>query len=232
MPSRNRRKIYCENTFYHAYNRGVEKRKIFLDNLDYNTFLKYLGEYLLPVNANYFIEMINNPGTPLRDKQKAMQSLTRKNYSARIEMLAYSLMPNHFHMQLKQKDEDAMREFLQSLMTRYTGYFNKRHHRVGTLFQECYKAVDIESESQMLYLNRYIHRQALSLGQSIFSQPSSYPLYLKQEGFGWIHPEDILGYFPKGRTGYKSYRKFIEATDSDLQNYSASLIKDLILEEY
>ena len=80
MPSRNVYKIYLENSYYHVYNRGVNKRVIFQDNQDYVTFLNLLKRYLL-----------NN-------QPKDRFGRTYLNLSGRLELLAYCLMPNHFHM--------------------------------------------------------------------------------------------------------------------------------------
>ena len=126
-----------------------------MDEIDYNTFLKYMEEYLLPKDVDGLNKILRDPKSSYEQKEKAGRTLRLKNFHGRIELIAYCLMPNHFHFLLKQNDEDAMKEFTQSLMTRYTGYFNRRHSRVGSLFQERYKAVSIDTEAQLLHLSRY-----------------------------------------------------------------------------
>lgn len=237
MPSRNRRKEYYSGGYYHVYNRGVEKRKIFLDDVDYATFLKYLKEYLLPKDIDGLNEILTDPASSYVEKEKAALSLQRKNYQGRVELLVYCLMPNHFHFLIKQDDEAAMKEFLQSCMTRYTGYFNRRYKRVGPLFQERYKAVDIDTEAQFLHLSRYIHNNPLTLRglneePSRRSQPSSYPVYLREVEEEWVHPEDVLGNFSKSSLGFDSYKDFVEGGEGDFQIDSMNLIKNHILEKY
>src|SRR3989344_6595529 len=176
MPAKNSRKLYYENGYYHIYNRGVEKRKIFLDRQDYSVFLSYLKEYLSPKDENALYAVLSDESSTPSEKDRARKLLRINNFSEEITLLAYCLMPNHFHFFIKQKSAGSIDKFMNSLGTRYTMYFNKKYDRVGSLYQGVYKAVSITNESQFIYLSKYIHKQALALasqGLALRDQPSS-----------------------------------------------------------
>jgi putative transposase len=221
MPAKNSRKNYVSNGYYHIYNRGVEKRIIFLDQQDYSVFLSYLKEYLLPKNENELREKLANQNISYKEKDKISKLLRLNNFNEEISLLAYCLMPNHFHFMVKQQNFGAIDKFMNSLGTRYTMYFNRKYKRVGSLYQGVYKAVLIENDAQYLHLSRYIHQQALELGNN---QPSSFLDYLGMRKTHWINSDEILSYFSKENPSL-TYKNFVLQTDDSL------IIKDISLDE-
>ena len=135
-------------------------------------------------------------------------------------------MPNHFHFFIKQKSAGSIDKFMNSLCTRYTMYFNRKHKRVGPLYQGVYKAVLITSEAQFLHLSRYVHRQALVLQGEILreQQPCSYLEYLGKRKTTWIHPGEILSYFDRTSPNF-SYENFVK------QNNNSRLLQKFALDE-
>ena len=215
MPAKNSIKQYAENSYYHIYNRGVEKRLTFLDQQDYLVFLSYLKDYLLPKDEKNLYEKLADPNIGYKEKDKILKLLRLNNFSDEITLLAYCLMPNHFHFFIKQRSSKSIKVFMQSLMTRYSMYFNRKYQRVGTLFQAVYKAALVTHDGQFVYLSKYIHKQALaSQGETLQEQPSSYPDYLGFRKTDWIHPEEVLGYFSKNHSK-NSYKHFVEETEDD-----------------
>lgn len=227
MPAKNALKQYLENGYYHIYNRGVEKRKIFLDQQDYGVFLSYLKNYLLPKNEKELYEKLSSPNTSSKDRGGVLKLLRMNNFSGEITLIAYCLMPNHFHFFIRQKGAKSIDRFIRSIGTRYTAYFNRKYKRVGSLYQGVYKAVLITSESHFLHLSRYVHKQALALqGESLQEkQPCSYPEYLGLRKTEWIHPEDILCYFNRKNPNL-SYENFVR---QDVDN--AQFPQELSLEQ-
>lgn len=227
MPAKYSVKIYAENTIYHVYNRGVEKRTIFLDEQDYKVFLNYLKEYLSPKSSDLKIRNIYVQG-------RTFTSIPRqpKNYSNKIDLLAYCLMPNHFHFVIKQKDDkDSLKEFMQSLFTRYSMYFNKKYSRVGSLFQGKYKAIIVMDETYLLHLSRYIHINPYEITNSLINWYSSYAEYLGIKHTPWIKTNLILNYFDNNKLlpefkKVNTYQEFIENYIKD----SKEFISDIILE--
>lgn len=214
MPAKNSRKTYIENGYYHIYNRGVEKRIIFLDQQDYGVFLSYLKGYLLPKNEKELGERLSDPNISYQERDKILKLLRLNNFNQEITLLAYCLMPNHFHFFVKQRQLGSIDKFMNSLGTRYTMYFNKKYKRVGSLCQGVYKAVLITNEAQFIYLSKYIHRQALaSQGEALRDQPSSYPEYIGVRKTLWINPEEVLSYFSNTNPSL-SYKNFVTESGS------------------
>lgn len=226
MPARNLIKIYVENGYYHVYNRGVEKRIIFEDEQDYKVFIKYLKEYLsAPPDRKDLIKTFSLRGGSFKGVPEPI-----KNYQSTVDLVAYCLMPNHFHLLLKQSKKNAMEKFIRSLATRYSMYFNKRYERVGKLFQSHYKASMIENDNYLLYLSKYIHLNPKEYGKDLINSYSSYADYLGIRKTSWIKSKIILDNFGKAKypflKNHNTYKEFVEGVDPD----EASLLKDLILE--
>ena len=217
MPCKNTLRISKENGIYHVYNRGVEKRDIFLDTQDYKTLLYYLKEYLL------------HPNDPLKAKNHYKgRTLVRRNFAERIELLAYCLMPNHFHLLLRQLGENDMTEFMKCLGTSYSMYFNDKYKRVGSLFQGRYKAVLVENDDYLLHLSRYIHLNPYCKGLTLAEYDwSSYQEYLGLRGTKWVNPKFILGIFndnmDSGMIGKQRYKEFVEELEYDSKEMIGSL---------
>ena len=227
MPSKNSVKTYAPNAFYHIYNRGVEKRNIFQDQQDYRVFLKYLKEYLSPPpNRKKLMQTFTLQG-------QTFQGIPRqvKNYTNEIDLLAYCLMPNHFHWLVYQYPKNAIQRFTQSMLTRYSMYFNKKYKRVGSLFQGKYKAAMITDETYLLHLSRYIHLNPQKYGVSITKAYSSYGDFIGLRKTVWVKPDLILDYFKKGAApGVKSnnsYQRFVEEGREDDQKILGGLTLEL-----
>ena len=203
MPAKNSLKDYAPDSYYHVYNRGVAKQDIFLDEQDYKTFLSYLKLYLVPIDLQ---------GQSL----KVSPSRQLKNYSQELKLLAYCLMPNHFHLFVFQREDNSMADFLRSLGTKYSMYFNKKYKRVGHVFQGRYKAVMVTNENQFIYLSKYIHRNPLDIVPTVTVlggyKYSSYQNYLGKFRQDWVDKSEILSYFSK-LSVEESYQQFVEEID-------------------
>lgn len=203
MPRKNSLKIYIENGFYHLYNRGVEKRNIFEDEQDYKAYLYYFKKYL---------------GKQER-LAKEDKPIVKENLHGKLELLAYCLLPNHFHLLVRQEDPRGITLLMNRLGTNYVMYFNKKYNRVGPLYQGVYKAVLIENESQLLHLSRYIHLNPGTSGLAKLKEVAQYPYssygdYLGKRRCSWVNPNEILGFFKTARrmslSDYLSYQSFVE----------------------
>ncbi len=224
MPSKNVVKEYEAGGYYHIYNRGVEKRQIFMDEMDYSVYISYLATYLSP-------EDLQGPSL----QEKVSPSKVSKNYFGEIKLLAYCLMPNHFHLMLTQETEHGIDHFMRSMSTKYVRYFNTKYKRVGPLFQGIYKAVRIQDEYQFVYLSKYIHRNPIDLFackdgpcRLVDYKYSSYGNYLHLFSQGWLDTEEISGLFGNvnKQISYRNYREFVEGTsDEDI-----TMIKDVVLD--
>lgn len=210
MPRKNSIKIYVKDGFYHVYNRGVEKRTIFEDEQDYKVFLSYLKYSLSPPpKPEKITKVFTLQGSPFKGMPKMP-----KNFQNKIELLAFCLMPNHFHLILKQIDNDSLKSFMMSLITRYSMYFNKKYDRVGSLFQGIYRAVLVTDEPYLLHLSRYVHLNPSEFTKDLISAYSSYADYLGLRKTEWLNPNIILEQF-NNKVGIEfkkvnSYKDFVE----------------------
>lgn len=192
MAVKNTVKTYIANGYYHIYNRGVNKQSIFPEEIDKKVFLAYLRDYLTPVDRNFLLTELAKPTCSWLEKNRILKRLSLKNYYNEITLLCFGLMPNHFHLELKQKREDTIIHFMNAFTSRYSLYIKNKYHRTGPLFDNRYKGVLIETDEQLLELSRYIHKQAAK-----FNQPSSYKNFLGDRNTSWIRPEEILNFFSK-----------------------------------
>lgn len=226
MPSRNSIKTYVKDGFYHIYNRGVEKRIIFEDDQDYKVFLKYLKEALSPLpNPKLLMKTISLQGASFKGVPRQP-----KNFLNQIDLLVFCLMPNHFHLLVKQSNSDSMESFMRSVVTRYSMYFNKRYDRVGKLFQGHYKACLVKNDNYLLHLSRYIHTNPLENYSNLTKAYSSYSQYIGLTKSNWLKPELILSFFDKADKsffkGTSTYKNFVEKSEIN----SESILGRLILE--
>ena len=192
MPAKNVVKIYKENSYYHVFNRGVAKNRIFIDKQDYKHFLFNLKLYLTD----------NLARTDLQGRTlKVAPSRVPNNFTNQVDLCAYCLMPNHYHLLLYQKSKYLIRDFMRSIGTKYSMYFNKKYKRVGPVFQGKYKAVLVESNDHLIYLSKYIHQNPIDIlpsGSDLEGYKySSYLNYLGVINQSWLKYRKILNYYNK-----------------------------------
>ena len=188
----NRKTVIATGEIYHIYNRGVEKRDIFLDDLDYQRFIHDLYEFNdeNSVGDYKFISKGTKTGkkrittTSSTDTKPALgeveppqvehftastatsseiggERYRKHERKPLVDILAFCLMKNHFHLMLRQRVDGGISEFMHKIGTGYTMYFNKKNNRSGTLFQGKYKSVHTAKENQFRYLPIYIHLNPL-----------------------------------------------------------------------
>lgn len=193
MPAKNLHREDKEGIYSHIYNKGIEKRIIFNDEKDYEVFQGFLKDYLTvpqdPKNIKKEFKVHGRifRGTPHQPK----------NYFNKVELIAYSLMPNHFHLLLHQKTLGSLESFMRSLCTRYSMYFNKKYKHKGTLFEGPYKSVKVSHQSGILLLTHYFHREG---------DHSTYPEYQGLKDTPWVNIKTVLAI--ENKTG--NYKDFVE----------------------
>ena len=134
MPKRDY-KSTGENGYFHAFNRGNNLQNIFLDNEDYKFFIFKLKQNIFP-----------------DETLKRMRPIPSGSYS----VLSYCLMPNHFHLLLRQNNKYTIQQLLLRVCTSYSMYFNKKYKRKGHVFQDRFKQAEIEDDEQLLWIHAYI----------------------------------------------------------------------------
>ncbi len=144
---------------YHALNRGVDKRQIFIDNGDRVRFIHDMYAFNTTELA---INTYRNNMLGLRDPTYRDVISGEKL----VDIHGWCLMGNHYHLLLSPCIENGLSLFLRKLNTGYANYFNARYTRVGTLFQGRTKKILINSDSYMLHILNYIHLNPLDLKEN------------------------------------------------------------------
>ncbi len=201
-----RKHSLIENEFYHIYNRGTEKRKIFLEDSDYLRFLLSMRlmndekDGLMFLWKNFHVKY---PGV-------AVDEFLRSNLKKEkplIEFICYSLLPNHFHFMMRQLAEKGIERFMQRIGTGYTMYFNGKYQRSGVLFQGKFKSSRVKS-GNLLYLSTYINCNAEvhGIANAESWRWSSYSDYLGKTKYGLCDKKVIMTEF-KGSGDYRNFAK-------------------------
>jgi len=158
-----RRAVFGVGEYYHVYNRGVEKRDVFMSRRDYERFL--FDMYAMNDRRPFLNSQFHYRGLTsierLAERRHARGG--RHPWQKLVDIVCFCLLPNHFHFILRQAIEGGISLFMQKLGTAYTMYFNERNARTGGLFQGTYKAKHVASDRYFLPLTRYIHLNPLDL---------------------------------------------------------------------
>jgi putative transposase len=149
---------FIDGETYHVYNRGAHKQIIFKRNEDYQRFmlLLHVANTDEPVNLRNTLRLYKGQALArIYEEEKPTKSL--------VDLYAYSLMPNHFHLVLKQKSENGLTLFARKVLTAYSMYFNMVYKHSGILSQGAFKSHHINNESYFRYIFSYVHLNPLSL---------------------------------------------------------------------
>ena len=234
-----RKTALVSGEIYHIYNRGVDKRDIFMDDEDRMRFIHDLYEFndrnpALNLNDRLKRSKTNNREVGLPEIQRNPRELL-------VEILAFCMMDNHFHLMIRSVSENGVTEFMRKLGTGYTNYFNKKYERTGALFQGKFKSVHLEKDSHLMYLPIYIHFNPLDFEFPEWRKGkiknykkaiefldtyrwSSYMDYTGQKNFPSLIQKDFILH----RVGNES--KFKKEMIDWLKNFNESEIKDVSLE--
>jgi putative transposase len=135
--------------YYHVYNRGTDKRDIFTNQNDYNRFMVLLHL----CNGTKSVDI----GNLIREGRSFTELMSVVVNERLVDVGAYCLMPNHFHLLLREKQSDGISLFMKKLLTAYSMYFNNKHKRTGSLFEGRFKAQHANRDEYLKYLFAYIH---------------------------------------------------------------------------
>lgn len=215
---------FTDDEYYHIFNRGVDKRKIFSDKYDLQRFFQSMKEFntIEPIGSIY--ENSFNKS----DKNQLGASGAKLKL---VEFVCYCLNPNHYHFILRQKKEKGIEKFMQKLGAGYTSYFNIKNKRTGVLFQGSFKAVHIDSNEQLLYVSSYVNLnfKVHQLGaRSAKLMKSSWGEYMKENSENFCKKDIILDQF-KNTNEYKKYA--FESLELILENKKNRKEEDEVNEE-
>ena len=191
-----RKQSFAVGEYYHLYNRGTEKRIIFLEKKDYRHFL--------------FLMYICNT-----EKSITLRSIGEffERGETIVNIGAFCLMPNHFHILVREKIENGISTYMRKLLTGYSMYFNKKYKRTGKLYESVFKSIHIDKDTYLKYIYSYIHlnpaklidknwrenknKNTTRLLEYVFSYLYSSMKEYKDSKFRIINPAQFPAYFKK-----------------------------------
>ena len=186
----NRKTVFANGEIYHVYNRGVDKRIIFSDRIDSDRFLRSMRAFNVkdPVRSLQLAESVAQPlnAEGAGDTEKL------------VEIIAYCLNPNHFHLILRQISDGGISEFMKRLSGGYTWYFNNKYERSGSLFQGKFKAIHVETNEYLLHVSAYVNlnfRVHSYSGKAADFVRSSWDEYMDESVKPLCMKDTILGQF-------------------------------------
>jgi len=147
-----------EGELYHIYNRGAHKNTVFTSADDYSRFMLLM--YL--ANGTSALNIANQ----IRKGRSFSDMFDGTIDKSLVDVHAYCLMPNHFHMVLRQKAENGITSYLKKVLTGYSMYFNAKHEHSGVLFQGRFKSRHIGSDAYFRWIYSYVHLNPVGLVQS------------------------------------------------------------------
>lgn len=199
---------FAEGEIYHIFNRGVDKRDIFLDQYDLQRFFQAIQVFntLKPIGSIY--------ASLFSKKEKSQTEADQKL----VEIICYCLNPNHFHLVLKQVFDGGISKFMHRLAGGYSRYFNEKNQRSGSLFQGKFKAKHVDTNNYLLHLSTYvnlnnqIHPKPQSLsGKATKLSQSSWEEYVEEKN-GICKKDIVLDQF----RSVEEYKKFAEESLGDI----------------
>lgn len=150
-----RKNTFAIGEYYHIYNRGTDKRVIFQDEHDYNRFVALL--YV--ANSTDSVDISKH----FSEGRSSAELLSTPQNETLVDIGAYCLMPNHFHLLLYEKKEGGISLFMKKLATAYSMYFNKKNERSGALFEGRFKERHADTDEYLKYLFSYIHLNPIKI---------------------------------------------------------------------
>lgn len=222
-----RREKFVVGEIYHILNRGVDKRNIFLDKEDYFRFVHDLYEFNDEnLASNIYYRKLYGFGNPKDYKERKVPI---------VNILAFILMPNHFHLLIRQLREKGIQDFMKKLGAGYANYFNYKNNRSGTLFQGRFKAVLVKSNQHLLHLPYYIHINALDLYMSTWRERkiNNYRQAIKfLENYRWSSLPDYLGIKNFPSVINKTFLTDLIGEPKEFRRSLNGWLKDFDLEEF
>ncbi|MFN4212423.1 MAG: transposase [Microgenomates group bacterium] len=196
--------IFANNEIYHIYNKSVNNEEIFRRKDCLKRALALMDFYRFPAKISYshFLRLNYDLRLNLKKQIEFQGPL--------VNILAFSFMPNHYHMELQQLEEDGISRFISIWQNSFAKFFNKKNERNGPLFLEMFKAKRVETREELIHISRYIHLNPVSsflidVKELAFYPFTSFPAYLGTIKYSFVKTNIILSEF----RSVEHYKKFV-----------------------
>lgn len=202
--------------YYHVYNRGNNKQKIFHDERDWIRFLFLILHLQSPV---VFFNISRYVSTYVRHRVFNISKTSRTQIinNKVVELINFTQMPNHFHLTVLEKKEGGVSQYMQRIQDAYTKYFNTKYGLHGHLFQGPFQIVHIKNNEQLLHLSAYIHRNPREIKQWFKKEDrypwSSYQDYVAENRWkDFLCPQIVLEQF----SNKNEYKNFLDSSGTKI----------------
>lgn len=226
-------KNHALEEYYHIYNRGMQKQLIFESDKDRLRFLFLLLTFQGKNTISNISRTLkqNVQSSTLNINSELINDILQDKI---VELVVFCLMPNHFHLIIKELEEGGIAKYMQRVLTAYTKYFNICHQKTGHLFQGSYKSVFLEDDIQLMHTSAYIHKNPLELKEwkkKLEKYPwSSYQDYIFKNHWGSLLSQNIILDRYLESENIDSYKNFVETSPAkeDLFKCSKSNFKHFV----
>lgn len=199
-----------QGEYYHILNRGNNKQNIFRDKRDWIRFLFLIVYFQSPVTFYSIARQINyfSKHQMFNISADVNKNIIERRY---IELVGFTLMPNHFHLILRESKEGGISQYMQRVLNAYTKYYNAKYKTSGHLFQGPFKLIHIKDDPQLLYLSAYIHCNIRGVKKWVKKEHlfpySSFQDYIGENRWGeLLKPDIIIDQLPDS----KKYKSFVQ----------------------
>lgn len=210
---------------YHIFSRSIADFEIFNNSIEFDRFKQLIKYYQIKNELRFsdFIELKNVQVMGFNN----FFNMVSKDKDKLVQIIAYCIMPTHFHLIIKQLKENGISNYMNDILNSYTRYFNTKHKRKGPLWETRFKSVLVKTDEQLLHLTRYIHLNPVTA--KLVSRPEKWAFSSYLEYISGINGtlsicqfDDILEIKPL------VYRKFV----NDRISYQRELakIKSMIID--
>ncbi len=192
--------------YYHIFNRAINKQVIFHDSSDWDRFLFLIVYFQLPEDykniSRIYRKFVINVQSQALHIDKSIQK-------RQVEVVSFCIMPNHFHLILKEIEEGGITKYMHRILTSYAKYYNAKYEKTGHLFQGPFKSVHVSNNNQLLYLSAYIHKNPNELFKSKSNIQnylySSFRDYVGENRWGDLLAHQIVSEQFKQKPDYLDY---------------------------
>lgn len=214
--------------YYHIYNRSNNKQPIFLDERDWIRFLFIIIYFQSQSTFNNLGRQITHfvKHSVFNISDKIVENIIENRG---IELVNFTLMPNHFHLTVREIKKGGTSRYMQKILNAYTKYFNAKYKNSGHLFQGPFRIVHIKDDKQLLYLSAYIHRNPREIkewtNKEYLFPYSSYQDYINKNRWGELLKTNIV---TEQFSSAEKYESFVET--SGAKDFSNLIDKKVLFE--
>jgi len=231
----NMRESFVIGQYYHIYNRGTDKRVIFMDKFDLWRFIQSMEEFnnLEPIGSIF--------ENRYKNKEKIDKNKLGNSVAKLVDIVCYSLNPNHYHFILSPLVENGIEKFMHKLGSGFAQYFNQKYKRNGILFQGKYKSILIKTDEYLMYVSAYINLnnkihfrtyQKIKIDKTKLFYTSSWNEYIGKKKTNFCNKEIILDRFNEDISEYKEFAESVsEGIIERRIDESINLNEDLLIEK-